>query len=83
MTTRWSTKYAEATEVDGTELEAGDVTVDMFGNLYLIVAPAGRPTGFDTDVVERRDLDSDGNVIGEFTFFVDATEKFALYRKAS
>lgn len=79
----WSTKYAEATEVSGTELEAGDITVDMFGNLYLVVTGPTRPTGFDTDVIERRDLDDDGNPLGEFTFFVDATNKFALYRKAS
>jgi len=74
---RWSRKFNEAEEVSGYDLAPGDVTVDWFGNLYLIVTAASRPDGMDVDVVERRDLDADGNPIGKLTFMVDASEPFA------
>lgn len=74
----WSRKFNEAEEVSGYDLAEGDVTVDMFGNLYLIVAAAFRPEGSDVDVVERKDLDADGNPTDSvFTYMVDADSNFA------
>ena len=68
--------YEEATEVTGFDLAVGDVTVDMFGGLYLVVEAAAAVNGIAGYNVGRKDL-IDGAATGR-TYYVDATSNFAL-----